>query len=204
MINNFPIQSMDLKKISSPFGPRIHPITKANSFHYGVDYPCPEGTPIFAIASGKVVVAKMQQGGKGLGNYVTLLHTDGTYSIYAHLKSRHVYQGDIVKAGQQIGLSGNTGDSTGPHLHFGICRKYNAAKVNSSEWIDPLNCLRALEEEMVKDKDVIINGNKVACKMIVKQEPGGEVNYIMLRELEKAGIKVGYNSQNKCPEITTK
>lgn len=199
-----PLPNMDLKKVTSKFGPRIHPITKQRTMHNGIDYPCAIGTPVYAFSSGKVVVSKMQSGGGGLGNYVTILHTDGTYSLYAHLNIRHAYQGNIVKAGQIIGLSGNSGASTGPHLHFGLCKKYCAASVNNSAWFDPLPILKTLEEEMVEDKDVIINGKVEKCKMITKQEDGGDVNFIKLRDLEKLGLTVSFNKVHKCPEIKTK
>lgn len=199
-----PLPNMDLSKVNSKFGPRIHPITGKRSMHYGIDYPCALGTPVYAFSSGKVVVSKMQAGGGGLGNYVTILHTDGTYSLYAHLNIRHAYQGNIVKAGQIIGLSGNSGASTGPHLHFGLCKKYCAATVNNSAWFDPLPILKTLEEEMVEDKDVIINGKVEKCKMITKQEDGGDVNFIKLRDLEKLGLTVSFNKVHKCPEIKTK
>jgi len=190
--------------ISSRFGMRTHPITGKPTKHNGIDYPCAEGTPVFAVDSGKVVVSKMQFDGRGLGNYITILHTDGTYSLYAHLNIRHAYQGNIVKAGQIIGLSGNSGASTGPHLHFGLCKKYCAATVNNSAWFDPLPILKTLEEEMVEDKDVIINGKVEKCKMITKQEDGGDVNFIKLRDLEKLGLSVSFNKVHKCPEIKTK
>lgn len=198
MISYLPIEKMELERINSPFGMRVHPITGKKTMHNGIDYPCVSGTPVLAVAAGKVVVAKMQQGGKGLGNYVTILHTDGTYSLYAHLKARHVYQGNIVKAGQIIGLSGSTGDSTGPHLHFGMCKKYNAASVNNSQWFDPMPYLEEAYEVISKVKMLNTDGEVVEVEAINK----GGYNYVKVRDMEKlAPVKVDYNTKKKMPEI---
>lgn len=88
--------------------------------HNGVDYGCPEGTPILAPHDGKVIEAAFDQYGYGM--YVKI-ENDKEGSILAHLKSFVVNPGDIITEGTEIGKSDNTGNSTGPHLHWGYFRK---------------------------------------------------------------------------------
>ena len=103
-------------EISSPYGWRVHPITKRLSFHTGLDIAAPEGTPIFAAESGIVTFAG-RKGGYGL----LIIVKSGKYQIlYGHLSKICVYNGQFVKKGQLIGRVGNTGLSTGPHLHFEV------------------------------------------------------------------------------------
>ncbi|MEU0371093.1 LysM peptidoglycan-binding domain-containing M23 family metallopeptidase [Streptomyces sp. NPDC006283] len=89
----------------------------SSGYHTGVDFAASSGTPVKAVGAGTVVSA----GWSGAyGNEVVIQHTDGTYSQYAHLSSLGVSSGQSVSGGQQIGLSGSTGNSSGPHLHFEI------------------------------------------------------------------------------------
>lgn len=117
--------------ITSPFGMRIHPISKKWKMHEGVDLSAPQGTPIYAAKSGKVTTTSFQAGGAGY--YVSINHGDGFSSIYMHMTHYIVKPGDYVNAGQVIGYVGSTGGSTGPHLHFGI--SYNGAYVNPMNYI---------------------------------------------------------------------
>jgi len=103
--------------LTSPFGPRIHPIYNIPSFHAGIDLALPEGTPVYAAAGGRVVLAGTQA---GYGLLVVVDHADGYTTYYGHLSRVGVVPGQYVEAGQLIGRSGNTGLSTGPHLHFEI------------------------------------------------------------------------------------
>ncbi|MDI3404020.1 LysM peptidoglycan-binding domain-containing M23 family metallopeptidase [Streptomyces cavernicola] len=89
----------------------------SSGYHTGTDFVVPTGTPIKAIGEGTVVSA----GWSGsYGNEVVIQHADGHYSQYAHMTSLDVSAGQTVSGGQQIGLSGSTGNSTGPHLHFEV------------------------------------------------------------------------------------
>lgn len=90
--------------------------------HSGQDFAVPVGTSVKAAAAGTVVKAGPNGGGDGpaYGNAIVVKHANGTYSQYAHLSKIKVYIGQKVAAGQQIALSGNTGNSSGPHLHFEI------------------------------------------------------------------------------------
>jgi murein DD-endopeptidase MepM/ murein hydrolase activator NlpD len=89
----------------------------SSGYHTGIDFPVATGTPVVAITSGEVVSAG---NGGAYGNEVVIRHDDGHYSQYAHLSSLAVSAGERVTTGQQIGLSGATGNVTGPHLHFEV------------------------------------------------------------------------------------
>ncbi len=104
-------------RLSSGFGTRIHPVTHLESAHLGLDIAAPTGTEVVAAANGRVTHA----GPAGTyGNLVTIRHADGTETRYAHLSVVRVQRGDQVAAGARIGDVGNTGNSTGPHLHFEV------------------------------------------------------------------------------------
>jgi len=111
---------LDQLLISSSFGFRIHPITKKNTFHTGVDFGA-RAANIYAVLHGFV-----QQTGYNskIGNYITLTHGNYT-TIYGHLSRIFVNQGDLVKSGEVIGISGSTGQVTGEHLHFTVKYKGN-------------------------------------------------------------------------------
>ena len=105
----------------------------ANPYHTGVDYGVAENTQVFAVKDGVVVSAK-DAGDKGFGKSIAIKHGDGYTSLYAHLNAHGVKAGDTVKAGQVIGLSGNTGHSSGPHLHFEVRENGNDQTTN----VDPV------------------------------------------------------------------
>ncbi len=88
--------------------------------HNGIDIAATPGTPVFAAASGKVIVAKIGGYNGGYGNMVIITHEKGVQTVYAHLKDIYITSGQSVTQGQVIGGVGNTGRSTGPHLHFEV------------------------------------------------------------------------------------
>ncbi len=104
-------------RLSSDFGKRTHPVLRSTRHHHGVDLAAPEQSPIRAIASGQVVYADPYA---GYGNLVVLRHDDGMTSHYGHCRTIKVTIGQRVRPGQMIATVGNTGISTGPHLHFEI------------------------------------------------------------------------------------
>ena len=104
-------------KMTSPFGMRESPTAGASTYHQGVDLAGPEGTPIYATRAGRVTVASYSG---SAGYYVSINHLDGYSSIYMHMTNYVVSAGTTVSAGQLIGYMGNTGISTGSHLHFGV------------------------------------------------------------------------------------
>ena len=107
------------------YGPRIHPVTGANSFHTGVDFGASYGSPIVAAKSGVVTTATYNT---AYGNMVIIDHGDGTSTLYAHASSFAISVGQTVSQGQTIAYVGSTGYSTGPHLHFEI--RINGQHVN--------------------------------------------------------------------------
>ena len=118
-------------KVSSVYGKRIHPIKKHIVLHDGIDIAVPLNTKVISAADGKVVKAKWNG---GYGNYIEIDHGNGIHSFYGHLNSYNVKAGDDVLQGQEIGKSGNTGGSTGPHLHFGVHKNGNT--VNPYDYIN--------------------------------------------------------------------
>jgi murein DD-endopeptidase MepM/ murein hydrolase activator NlpD len=101
--------------ISSPFGPRINPIFGTPEFHTGLDIAVDYGVPVQAAEAGQVVSASLME---GYGNVVIIDHGGALSTLYAHLSSISVRQGQTVSKGQKIGAIGCTGLCTGPHLHF--------------------------------------------------------------------------------------
>ena len=127
-------------RITSLFGYRVDPITGAVngtlSNHKGIDIALPygalEGAPVSAAAAGKVVISRYSE---SAGNWVILYHGNSTYTVYMHFSKRNVTEGQWVSQGQTIGLVGNTGWSTGAHLHFEV---RVGGFINSSYSVDPL------------------------------------------------------------------
>ena len=115
-------------EISSPYGNRIHPITKEYKFHKGVDIPAPKNTEILASDTGVVTFSGVQN---GYGNVVKIQHLDGKKTVYAHNESNLVNVGDLVKRGEVIAKVGSTGMSTGDHVHFEIL--FNDETINPVE-----------------------------------------------------------------------
>ena len=105
-------------RVSSNFNPRrLNPVTGRVAPHKGVDFAIPLGTPVLAVGDGEVIVAKRSG---GAGNYVAIRHGRQYMTRYMHLKKLLVKPGQKVKRGDRIALSGSTGRSTGPHLHYEI------------------------------------------------------------------------------------
>lgn len=103
--------------ISSDFGMREHPILKRILFHAGTDFSAPVGTKVLATADGTVAFSGFD---KGYGKTVTINHPNGYQTVYAHLSKTVIRQGQHVNRGDVIAFSGNTGLSTGPHLHYEV------------------------------------------------------------------------------------
>ncbi|QDY78331.1 M23 family metallopeptidase [Streptomyces qinzhouensis] len=111
------------------------------SNHSGQDFAVPTGTPVVSVGAGTVVKAGPNGAGDGpaYGNAVVIKHNNGKYSQYAHLSTVNVSAGQTVKAGQLIAKSGNTGNSSGPHLHFEI-----RTTPNYGSSVDPVGFLRSV------------------------------------------------------------
>ena len=137
--NAFPINSPIANDITitSDFGPRERPKDGATIWHRGIDISVPTGTPVYATGNGKIERIWTDPGG---GKSVRVKHIDGFYTDYYHLSDNNVMRiGDTVQAGCMIGLSGNTGNSTGPHLHYAIFYAPDGKQLNTkTDHIDPL------------------------------------------------------------------
>ncbi len=136
---------MEFKKarVSSRFGRRFHPILKVYRHHDGVDYAAPMGTKVYASGDGVVTTAKWKG---GYGNFVSVRHNSEYSTGYGHLKSfaKGIRPGVRVKQGQVIAYVGNTGQSTGPHLHFEV--------VKNGRKVDPLKIKAATGENLKGSK----------------------------------------------------
>lgn len=104
-------------KITSPYGNRTNPVSGEYLFHAGIDIAADSGTPVRAAYNG--VVASVGSNDVS-GNYISLVHTDGSETFYCHCQKITAEKGDVVRAGEAIALVGSTGRSTGSHLHFEI------------------------------------------------------------------------------------
>ena len=116
-------------RVTSKFGPRRY------RFHYGIDLAIHVGDSIHSAFKGKVRLVDYDA--RGYGNYVVVRHDNGLETVYAHLSRVNVRQDQVVKAGQVIGFGGNTGRSTGPHLHFET--RYVGNALNPASLIDFYN-----------------------------------------------------------------
>ncbi len=112
-----PLEWPVVGRITSGFGWRIHPISGVRHFHEGLDIAAPIGTPVRAVAQGKVVFVGYVS---GYGRIVTIDHGSGLVTRYAHLSRTSVSQGQTVVTGQVIGYVGDSGYATGPHVHFEV------------------------------------------------------------------------------------
>ena len=118
-----PISNKDLTRVASGYGWRIHPIYKTQKLHTGMDFTAPVGTEIYATGNG--VVNKIEKDGRGYGNNVIINHGYGYETLYGHMSKIIVRAGQKVSRGDLIGYVGNSGSSTGPHLHYEVRKNNN-------------------------------------------------------------------------------
>jgi murein DD-endopeptidase MepM/ murein hydrolase activator NlpD len=118
--------NLDLVRVTSPYGPR------RRRMHKGIDLKVQIGDTIYAAFAGKVRIRNTER--RGYGNYLVLRHPNGLETVYGHLSSWLVDVNDVVRAGDPIALGGNTGRSTGPHLHFET--RFLGQAINPAEIID--------------------------------------------------------------------
>ncbi len=121
---------VDDPEITSTFGERLDPITGRSAFHPGVDFAAPEGTDVMSVATGVVTWAGPHP---AYGNLVEINHGNGYSTRYGHNERVLVHVGETVQKGQKLALSGSTGRSTGPHVHFEVLR--DGAVVNPYSFI---------------------------------------------------------------------
>ncbi len=116
---------------SSGYGSRTHPVTGDKRFHLGLDLSANVGTPVFATADGVIELARKSN--KGYGNMLKIDHSFGFMTLYAHLNKINVKTGQFVQKGDLIAWSGNSGLSTGPHLHYEV--RFLGRALNPSHFI---------------------------------------------------------------------
>lgn len=114
----FPFE--DKTWVSSLYGTRTHPTNGIRKLHTGVDFACPKGSEIIATANGRVL--KVEYGNTITGNSLTLSHFGGYTTFYGHLDSVAVLPNGLVASGDVVGISGESGEVTGPHLHYSIVK----------------------------------------------------------------------------------
>ena len=141
-------------RITSPYGMRIHPISKKKSFHAGIDLVKSHKSPIYAFVEGVVQWAKWGATGTGFGGYGNVVAIRDKYNhlhVYAHLDSIVVKEGQRVSKGQEVGKQGDTGNSAGSHLHYEIRTKVSP----SNGWnnhTDPEKYLESYFERELKER----------------------------------------------------
>ena len=140
-----PVTNKKLRSMASGFGYRLHPIYKTYKMHSGIDFTAPTGTPIYATGNGRVVPAP--DGASGYGNHVVIDHGFGYKTLYAHMYKSKVKLGQRVKRGQLIGYVGNTGLSSGPHLHYEVIK--NGNKINPINYF--FNDITEADYEAIRD-----------------------------------------------------
>ncbi len=154
---------LDDYRVTSDYGRRTHPISGAsNSYHSGIDMAAPQGSPVYAIAPGKVVTSQFNN---SYGFYIVIAHdidydgNDDYFSLYAHNSELLVAVGDQVSGGQQIAKVGSTGNSTGPHLHFEIREGTNSRNnaVDPNPFIEAIKSGTSVFNQMIVSE----NNNKV-------------------------------------------
>lgn len=112
-----PVEESALRTMASGYGYRVDPVYGSGKFHEGMDFSAPTGTPVYATGDGKVIASGWNH---GYGNSIDISHGYDYVTRYAHLSKIMVKKGQDIKRGDLIGLVGNTGKSTGPHLHYEV------------------------------------------------------------------------------------
>ena len=175
--------------------------------HNGIDYGIPNGTPIGAAAAGVVAAVSFENG--GYGNYVKLSHTDGAktfFTYYAHLASAAAAAGQKVKSGTVIGLSNNTGASTGPHLHFGL--RIDGQNPAYKGYVDPMPYFTSGAEvetgELTSGADMVIpdavklpNLSFEVTAEVLNVRNGPGVEFAIVDQLQKGTKITGRRLQSK-------
>jgi murein DD-endopeptidase MepM/ murein hydrolase activator NlpD len=119
-------------RTSSGYGKRIHPVTGVMKYHRGQDFAVNTGTPIYAPADG--AIEAIRPSNKGSGNFLRILHSYGFSSSYSHLSKFAVKKGDFIKKGDLIAYSGNSGLTSGPHLHYEV--RFIGRPLNPKPFLD--------------------------------------------------------------------
>lgn len=128
-----PLDETDIKRLSSAFGMRMHPVLKVEKMHLGVDFLADMDKPVYATADGTIDKIQSSDPGEGYGNLVTIRHSNGISTNYAHLSGfNNIEEGQEVKMGDIIGFVGSSGKSNEPHLHYEVL--VNNKRVNPADY----------------------------------------------------------------------
>lgn len=153
---------------------RWHPILKRYRPHHGTDFGARRGTPLLAVYDGKVTYAGWMG---GYGKTVKIRHPRGYESLYAHQSRIRVRRGERVKKGQIIGYVGNTGRSTGPHLHFGLKK--------NGKWVDPMRHLQRTSLSKAKYTKITIKNAQTDKETLLNLKAQGTPTYIWAKTESK-------------------
>ncbi len=194
-----PVKTEDIKRISSGFGPARNPFTNDMDFHNGIDLVAKSGTKVLASAEGKVEISKSSAQN---GNYIVLKHEDAYSTKYLHLEDRVVKAGDKVQKGQLIGHVGNTGKSTGPHLHFEVLQ---FKKPLNPESLIPFKSTNPRTTSLKTPKNQITKG-ETRFEFIIKKETTDEELMEMKAKLAQSDVDFSYtvvhNESNEIIDIS--
>ncbi len=149
-------------RVTSPFGWRNHPISKERAFHTGIDLVIGHQSPIYAFVEGEVLFASEGLAGTGFGGYgnvVAIKDKNGHLHVYAHLDSIVLKVGARVEKGQMIGRQGNTGKSTGSHLHYEVRKtcspSYGWVADRANNCFEPTQYLTDFSKEDVRVEEKV-------------------------------------------------
>ena len=208
---SMPVNRDEFMLITSPFGMRMHPIDHVNKMHYGIDIKTNHDTILATEQGGKVIEAGYDK--RGGGNYVKIAYdrTDGTKTnvTFCHLSEIGVKVGDIVNAGQAIGVSGSTGKSTGDHLHLSVRQ---VTSDGQSRYIDPSAYLAEIAQKGQFAQQALHNGQDLLAKYKSKDPADGQlasVNAVLspedwmkkLLSSEDSGLDLGTNFGDPIVEL---
>lgn len=180
-----PLKPQDIKKISSGFGPAMSPFTHTMDFHNGIDLIASKGKNVMASADGKVEVSSSSNKN---GNYIVIKHQDAYSTKYLHLEDRAVKTGDKVQKGQLIGHVGNTGKSTGPHLHFEVLQY---KKPINPESIIPFKIDPSSTSSPRKKKETR-SDTKKRFELVIQKETTDKELKGMKAKLAESGVDFSY------------
>ncbi len=188
---------LDKLKVSSNFGNRVDPITRCEKFHDGIDLVCRKEN-IYSMLP--AVVKKVHRGNKGYGNYVILNHGQ-LECLYGHLEEITVREKEVINAGTIVGISGNTGKSTGPHLHLRL--RHNGRIVDPVLFITFLkNYIKSLNKDLsaVVGPTVELRGQTdITLKSLYKEIVRNKILFPKI-VLSQALLETGYFSSRVCLE----
>ncbi|MDT0608151.1 M23/M56 family metallopeptidase [Croceitalea rosinachiae] len=180
-----PLNQSDIQKISLGFGPAKSPFTNEMEFHQGIDLVASTGKDVKASANGTVKVSSL---GFNNGNYILLEHENGYLTKYMHLNDRVAKVGDQVKSGDVIGHVGNTGKSTGPHLHFEISK---SGKSLNPESLIPFKSLKkAIETKKPPAKKSVKTYKKI--ELLITKSTSNEKLEEIKKDLATDDIDFSY------------